>query len=389
MTYDLLNQKAPPPGAGARVLSLDGLRGIAILCVVLHHFGFHPPVWVDWGPIAPNIFFLLSGYLITRSLFRLRNAGPPTTAAFWNQLGAFHVRRLARILPALYIMFAVGCLWGLDEFREGMGWHLTFLTNFRLVITDDWAGSLSHLWSLAVQEQFYLLWPVILLFPARWMPAILLAAFFGAFAFRAWAFFVDATPFFRWFMLPSSLDPFAAGGLIAWAERKRGSSFFIPSAWHYPVGAIALVCWICARTLRITVWPQMHPILALVDTLETLCIAWIFLVLISRPTGRMAQTFSHPVFIGLGRVSYGIFIWHTFVHMGLTPVLDAAGLGKEHPWAHYGILLMASVAVATLSWVLLERPVIQWVQKTDFAKVFASWGTRLQAAVVRRFAQPS
>ena len=79
-----------------RLAQLDGMRGVAVLFVIWHHFGLPIPKWLDWGPIAPSIFMMLSGYLITRSLEKMR--GQVTGAG----LLSFHARRLTRLLPALY-----------------------------------------------------------------------------------------------------------------------------------------------------------------------------------------------------------------------------------------------------------------------------------------------
>jgi peptidoglycan/LPS O-acetylase OafA/YrhL len=79
---------------------------VAVLCVIWHHFGLPIPKWLDWGPIAPSVFMVLSGYLITRSLTKLRGN------VSCGGLLSFHARRLTRLLPALYIMLAVGWLAG-------------------------------------------------------------------------------------------------------------------------------------------------------------------------------------------------------------------------------------------------------------------------------------
>jgi len=298
------------------------------------------------------------------------------------------MRRIVRLLPALYAMLFVGILFGVPYFRETWHWHAFGLTNFHIVHTDDWVGTLSHLWSLAVQEQFYILWPLILLLPARWMPAILISAFFGAALFRFWALQAEATDFFRWFMLPASLDPFAMGGLIAWMEKKRGNAAFIPKRWNYLVGGLALMCWICARILRFAAYPQMMPIMAFIDTLETLCIAWIFLILISSPSGMMTKAFSHPVPVFIGKVSYGIFIWHTLVYIVVAPILNAIGWDKGKPFIHYGMLILSCTFVAWLSWILIERPSSQLVKNADQIRAWFSLAIKRGILAIQRFIYP-
>ncbi len=136
---------------------IDGLRGVAILAVIFHHFGFHPPGWIDWGPVGPNLFFALSGYLITLSLWKLRKKAAAESLGFGWLLAKFHARRMGRLLPAIVVLLVIGWALGLPEYRETWAWHLTFLTNMFIIWNNTWVGSLSHLWSLSLQEQFYLL----------------------------------------------------------------------------------------------------------------------------------------------------------------------------------------------------------------------------------------
>ena len=132
-------------------------------------------------------------------------------------------------------MIAVGWLAGLEEFRDNIAWHAGFLPNVHMAITGEWAGFLSHLWSLAMQEQFYMARPLIVLLPARCLLPTLLLAYAGTGVFRAWCLHTSASDLFRWFMLPGSLDAFAAGGLVA----RKGVEI-IPRKLRLPVAALAI-----------------------------------------------------------------------------------------------------------------------------------------------------
>jgi peptidoglycan/LPS O-acetylase OafA/YrhL len=117
----------------------------------------------------------------------------------WGLL-SFHARRLARLLPAVYIMIAVGWLAGLEEFRDNIAWHAGFLPNVHMCL----------------------------------LPTLLLA-YAGTGVFRAWCLHTSASDLFRWFMLPGSLDAFAAGGLVA----RKGVEI-IPRKLRLPVAALAI-----------------------------------------------------------------------------------------------------------------------------------------------------
>lgn len=337
-----------------RLSQLDGLRGLAILFVMWHHFGLHLPGWLDWGPVAPNIFFLLSGYLITRSLLKMQKnpAG--------GQIFGYHARRFTRLLPALYIMLGVGFLIGLPEFREGIGWHALFASNLQMIANDEWSGYASHLWSLSVQEQFYFIWPLILFLPTRFLPATMVFIFIGSALFRAWCLRAGMTEMFRWLMLPSSLDTFAAGSLIAWLMIHRKNGPMIPSFWRLPAALAAIGCWFYARNLR-GLYGTGDPALAFVDTFETAFFAWMLIELLEFPKSALSKAFSNPLLCQVGRISYGLYIWHMLVFLAVAPHLDAWGLtSAQNNILRCGALTLASAGVAVVSWIALEKPFIAW-----------------------------
>lgn len=349
--------------ADRRLPQLDGLRGTAILLVLIHHFGLPLPGWLDWGPVAPSIFFMLSGYLITNSLMKLR-AGPGG-AALLGGLLQYHARRFSRLIPALYVLLAVGWLAGMPEFREDLAWHAAFFSNVLMAVNDEWLHSLSHLWSLAVQEQFYLVWPVILFLPTRCMPWALAGAFAGAALFRLWCLHAGTSEFFRWFMMPGSLDDFATGGLVAWAMQKKGEVRLIPAGWTLPTGLVAAACWVVSRWLRgYYLHEPSHWGIAFVETFQSVFFAWLLICLFQHARSPWVKVFAFPPLVYTGRISYGLFLWHMFVLFSLGPYLDAAGLGlREHPFLRCFVLMVASFVVAGLSWATLESPFIAWSRR--------------------------
>jgi peptidoglycan/LPS O-acetylase OafA/YrhL len=346
---------------------LDGLRGIAILSVLLHHFGVHLPGLLDWGPIGVRIFFLLSGYLITQSLWRLQRDSEAAGGGYWTGLFAFHARRMARLTPVLYTMVGVACLMGLPEFRNAVLWHVVFLSNFFALHTGKWPDAASHLWSLSVQEQFYLLWPfVILVTPRRYLPALMVAIFAGAFAFRAWVIHEHLSDFYRWVMLPGVLDSFALGALIAiW--RKSGAAAPITRGWlGATCGLAALACYIVARLVRFG--PFEGPWIAIIETLENVFLGWLLLRTALGWRGIAAWIFENPVLMYLGKISYGLYVFHVLVHVALAPWLGRHGLGLgDHMLLRSGILVAASIGFAALSYHYVEQPLTAWVRKRETA----------------------
>ena len=358
---------APPTakrGSGYQP-QLDGLRGIAILSVLLHHFDVHLPGMFDWGPIGVRIFFLLSGYLITLSLWRLHRETAAQGGGYWSGLMGFHARRMARLMPVLAIMVFTACLMGLPEFQHALLWHLAFLSNFYALHFDRWPDAASHLWSLSVQEQFYVLWPfVILVTPRRALPWLLLALLAGSFAFRATIIAAGASDFWRWVMLPGVLDSFALGALVACA-RQPGQPLPFTRGWvAWAVGLAAFACYVAARFARFGA--ITGPAAAVIETLENLFFAWLLLRTINGWRGVVGRIFENPALVYVGKISYGLYVFHVLVHVALAPWLAQQGWTvADHLGARVTILLAASFLVAALCYHYVERPLAAWVRRRE------------------------
>src|SRR6476620_1473724 len=147
---------------------LDGLRAIAVLAVIAFHLGFD---WAPGGMLGVGVFFTLSGYLITDILLSQLNARGRI------KLTAFLLARARRLLPALFLMLAIVTAWVTifgpaqpDQFRKGVLSAVFYVNNWEQIFANvsyfarfEAEGPLDHLWSLSVEEQFYILWPFLLL----------------------------------------------------------------------------------------------------------------------------------------------------------------------------------------------------------------------------------
>lgn len=322
--------------------------------VVLHHFGFHPAgVW-NPGPIGPTIFFVLSGYFVTRSL--LGNGGNPDALAI---TASFHLRRLCKLMPPLVVLVVLGAIAGLPEFANDWAWHLGFATNFLMIAREDWSGAASHLWSLSVQEQFYLLWPLLLLFcPARHIvrAVVFLAAM--ALCWRLACILTGASHFARWFFLMGSLEAFAAGSLIALWKRRTGFG------WTGNLLAAGAATGLLVLSTGLRHVPQTHWLSAFVEIPETLAIAWLVVRLLD-PSSLPTFLLSRPWLAAVGRISFGIFLYHTLVAVTLGPALRSLGVGYAS-LTMLGLLLGASILLAAASHVALERPIQQWARTVEW-----------------------
>ena len=161
---------------------LDGLRAFAVALVLCYHFYRPARQYVHLGGIGVRVFFVLSGFLITGILLRSRALRDAGQAPAGLALRHFYIRRILRIFPLYYFALGIALLGKVSGVREGIAWHVAYLSNVHFFLVNavhhnQWGGGVSHLWSLAVEEQFYLLWPWVILFaPRRWLPGIALGA---------------------------------------------------------------------------------------------------------------------------------------------------------------------------------------------------------------------
>lgn len=332
---------------------LDGLRAIAVILVFLHHWSLPDS---GLGIIGVQLFFVLSGFLITRILLELRNTSDTSGQTIRFSLRQFYARRFLRIFPLYYfclILFVI-----LDRFaiRETAIWHFFYLSNFRFFFLGAFEGPFSHFWTLAVEEQFYLIWPfVVLLAPRRRLPQILVLFIVLAPLTRA-AFWATMGQHFASTstLLPANLDTLGLGALGACWREASGS---VPesvrrwSVWIVPacIIEIGLARWLGGAGIIFTI----------LDSLAVAVVSlWFVLAGTNGFSGIFGTFLMNPVIQYLGRISYGLYVWHMFAPAFLRNLLKVAGLPEtwNHGFIGFLLLFLGTVAVASVSWIILERP---------------------------------
>ena len=188
-----------------KIEQLDALRFFAVFSVLITHWHLldaRPKLSFLFGANGVNLFFALSGFLITLILIRTKEEQNFTLG---TSLRNFYLRRTLRIFPVYYLMLTLLWFFNHSLVADGMPWYLSYLTNFYCIKIQGW-GRLTHLWSLALEEQFYLLWPfVIFLIPTKrlWMPisAIIVLSVFSKFVLlqndaNFWVLYMNPTGVF-------------------------------------------------------------------------------------------------------------------------------------------------------------------------------------------------
>jgi peptidoglycan/LPS O-acetylase OafA/YrhL len=382
--------------ARGRDISLDGLRGIAVLMIIFTHLNLLGFAWVSM-----QLFFVLSGFLITRILIR-----DTERLTLSDYLKGFYLRRVLRILPAIYLYLLVlgiiAWLFGaFDNVVERLKSAALFFFNFKILLdtqtlpfTDAWAFSFNHLWSLAVEEHFYLVWPFVVYFAikARNLIAVAIALIllgpvlrWGAaelWLHMGWSL-SQATGYGVYILSTTHLDAFAAGALVACLARRHRSPE-VPSLkfWAVAVAAAYLLGvlnngdWGFLRGQG--VGPLGYPALMREGSqfiwgysILNLLFAQLVWLCLHHPGVR--TFFSVRPLTFTGEISYGLYLVHfplLFVFMQVHPAF-----GQLLPWP----------AVAMLLWVLLYLACsvgVAWVSYRYFEMPFLHLKDRLQNQTV-------
>jgi peptidoglycan/LPS O-acetylase OafA/YrhL len=335
----------------ARIGALDGLRAFAVLAVVLYHF---EPAWLPAGYLGVDVFMVVSGFIVTRLLVRERERNGRV------RLGAFWGRRFRRLVPALLLLLAVVSLWvRIADLRliapsvrsQGLA-SLLYVTNWKLIAdgvsyNTDVAGAspLVHLWSLAVEEQFYLVWPILLvalLACGRRVLAVCVAV--GALASACWMAVLyepGADPMRAYYGTDTRAQAFLLGALAALlAPLMRGRGRRLVAG--FAVVALAGVAFAMFAAEDAFLYRGGFALVAVGAAL---------LALATTLPGPVSSAFDRGPLRGVGRVSYGVYLWHWPAVVLLTP----ATIGID------GALLTATRVGVTAagtgaSWMLVERP---------------------------------
>ena len=337
---------------------LDALRGFAILAVLFQHFygsqiGIDLPIG-EWGV---QLFFVLSGFLITGILLNCRDSANQGRTERKLQLRQFYIRRALRILPLFYLVVLGAALINIRPLRQDLFWHLSYASNIMLALKGSWAGPASHLWSLAVEEQFYLLWPwLILWLPTRYLkPAIVLTIALAP-LYKAIGYGIGLNPVALYVLTIACLDALGIGALLA-LYRHHNLEIYEDLTRDEPYSWLAFAAG-CGAIISCVFW-QNHYFVQVAGTASaTLFFAW----LIHRASvgigGAAGSLLTWKPLLYLGQISYGLYLFHKFMSIIVPRAFGALRLPFPQEPATQALLMIAlTIAVASVSWFVFERPI--------------------------------
>jgi len=347
--------------------AIDGLRAVAVIAVMLYHLGF---TWIPGGFLGVDLFFVISGYVITRLLLdSIQRSGG-------LDLRAFYKARIRRLFPPLVFMIFVTIIyisiWAPETMRRfvsdspfalfgGMNWWLVFRqTDYFDTISRP--PLLQHTWSLGVEAQFYLIWPLILLLVLRQFgkakipgAALFIAAISGI-ALLLVSYEVDAANVSQVSHVYFGTDTHSIGLFlgaalaVSWIPQNlqeqvnRRAQDFIDG-----IGVIGFVGLLGTFFLINENDPTLYKLAFPLAGLFGCAI----LTSIVHPASRFAPILSNKVAVWIGERSYAIYLWHWVVFQVTRPAVDLEG----SPWALYALRILVVFALADISLRLVELPV--------------------------------
>ena len=329
---------------------LDGLRAVAIGFVLLQHFGPQGLASaLGAGGIGVKVFFVLSGYLITTILIGYRD-GPLSKGA---ASALFYWRRFLRLTPALYAALAVAAVLGIGGVRHDWPWYAFYLANVLTVIRGGF-GPVGHLWTLAVEEQFYLLWSLVVLFLPRRALIPATAALIVLGPLYRLGLVVAGTSNFPQVLLPGNIDGLALGALLSLTEAKGGGRVWrvATSPWTFVAGVVGVVL------LLVLSGPEDWTRRVIYACFVNLASAYAVAVGAQAQSRASSDWLAWPPLRHLGQISYGLYVYHYFLPLIAAAYLPSIAALPPLPLAL--IYVAGSILVAELSWRLLERPLRRW-----------------------------
>jgi peptidoglycan/LPS O-acetylase OafA/YrhL len=357
---------------------LDGVRGLAVLMVLIFHFvgQMLPTNAVEraivgvtkYGLLGVDLFFVLSGFLITGILYEAHNKP--------HYLRNFYMRRLLRIFPLYYgvlaLVFFVAPLIPplrgptLDYLVDRQAWAWLYGVNIYLATHAEWSFSyLNHFWSLSVEEHFYLFWPLVVLLLARWprtLIAVCLAISLGAMLARMVGILMGLSWWTTAVLTPFKLDGLALGAFLAVMTRQ-------PGGLDWLLRALPRVAAVVGGLVVVTfVWTVLVSRQGLelagsmrVALFQMLLACMLLGVLMAPKQSIISRFFCSRAMVFLGTYSYGLYVYHHFISYYLTTQRTELELAR---WlGSHGVAValqatlgaLASLALAYLSYELIEK----------------------------------
>ena len=340
---------------------IDGFRFIAVFGVMIHHWiiqDFSNSFILKNIPFGTgvNLFFVISGFLITFILLKKKDEIAENKTSFLHEIKNFYVKRTLRIFPIYYLVIILLCMFSYSEIKEYLGYLITYSINWFMVFKGVYIGNRTHLWSLAVEEQFYLIWPfLIFMTTKRWVLGLSICGILLSLTSKI--YFSFFTPYWMGVNAAtfSCFDALSLGALIAFLQKNRVQAFK-PKLFKIYL-SISIVIYILLFVSPGYLNQQLHELLLNFAT----SVVYFFVIIIAANngfSGNFKSFLENKTILYLGRISYGLYLYHAFV-----ADIYYSCLMKYFPKLTGDadlciIFFILSILLASISWYLIEKPIL-------------------------------
>jgi peptidoglycan/LPS O-acetylase OafA/YrhL len=328
------------PGVSERYIpEIDGLRAIAFLGVLISHY-IYDPSWA--GTLGVDLFFVISGFLITDILLAGRNEADVDLHRKRRVIN-FYVRRALRLWPILYITIGMTLL-VFGAARGSWFWHVLQISNVYFVHErgfEPWP--FAHLWSLNVEEQYYLVWPLVVFF----VPKNVVGPFLIAIVVAGTAWLINVHDRQLLILLPDNVIPLASGGLLAVYGGRGALQTVLRTIGPFGLLAVALLL---VPAVSAALQDALYPLLVLSTTAG---FAYVVNGARMQSLGFAGTILASRPLVAMGRITYGAYV----VHLLVLWVCMRLGIVHSYGLIRFFICTPLVIGVARLSWIYVERPV--------------------------------
>lgn len=347
------------------IKQLDSFRAIAVTLVIISHWlpKNHFLNILPNGDIGVDAFFVLSGFLITRILLEYRSKTDCDLNSKLIVVKNFYVRRSLRIFPVYYLLLIILLL--LEKYiniqlKDSFIYHISYTSNLLFFKNQSWEGSLSHLWSLAVEEQFYLIWPWIIIFtPLRYLKYTILGFICIGICSDLILYWLFQGKILIYILTPTCFDAFGLGAIIAYTLKYEEDKYLLLKKylkWCIVFGVCSV--WIIHK---------LNPEIYFLRPLISLICAYLILFLIQEKSF-LQNVFSNSILIFIGKISYGMYLYHNFIPWFFENLLlfiknemiDSILINNRIGLAVFISKYLLLVIISWMSWKLVEKPLLHY-----------------------------
>lgn len=342
---------------------LDGLRFVAVLLIMAVHWLKISSIY-QYTTIASNVsvdmYFVLSGFLITRILLYQKIKIESQKKTLGQSLKNFYARRSLRIFPIYYLLLFLCLLLNIEPIRKIYPWLMTYTTNFLHLKINNF-GPFAHLWTLSIEEQFYLFFPIFILFiPKKFLQSFLLLGVVSAVAARAVVLLIFENSTAVYVIPFCCADALCLGGLMAHSLVYQNNLERVLEKKYWLILSILVFLICCYRFIYVNqtdtwafIWFRL--------SISGMCVWLIGTGVLNRYQGFPKYFLEHKSVMYLGKICYGIYLFHfmapflTAYFLELFPILKISSryLVLEKAFINF----IFSVTLASLSWELIEQPI--------------------------------